>query len=670
MITASPKEPTRPNFGRVVMKNLPILTKFLIIMAISTVFCLGVAIYTSEQIRSIDTAYSGLIDEEATASIAISRANRSMQGMRATISEILAATNPETLKRTKAEFDDVRARFVGFMDTSIKALPSKNSLVDLKAEGLRVVDVVCNEIITAGMATTDAAASQRLQDKYFETCQPAIANFAAAMTQNANQIIGATEEESTQLSANSVSIVMSSMAGIVLGMGVVLALGIFLIRSSISNPIRQLASTMGVLANGNLSAVVEGTDRRDEVGDMAKAVQVFKDNGLKARDLETQAASQRDMSEAERARAVEADRQRAAEMAEATSGLAEGLQHLASGNLGFELSQPFAADFEGLRSNFNAAVGQLRNTLSSVAEATRAIDSGSRELSASANDLSKRTEQQAAALEQTAAALDEITVNVKNSSQRTEEAREMAVDANKSARQSGDVVANAVNAMQRIETSSSQISNIIGVIDEIAFQTNLLALNAGVEAARAGEAGKGFAVVAQEVRELAQRSAQAAKEIKELIRTSAGEVENGVKLVTATGDALKVIDDHVAAINGQLDAISTSAREQSVGLTEVNTAVNQMDQTTQQNAAMVEQATAASSTLANEAEKLRQLVSRFQLNSGSKGSVSAGYGAGPMAVASANHAPAPSPARKLVSKLSRAVGGGSSAAAAQSWEEF
>ncbi|KIQ01747.1 chemotaxis protein [Agrobacterium tumefaciens] len=648
------------------MKNLPILTKFLIIMAISTVFCLGVAIYTSEQIRSIDTAYSGLIDEEAAASIAISRANRSMQGMRATISEILAATNPDTLKRTKAEFDDVRARFVGFMDTSIKALPSKKSLVDLKAEGLRVVDVVCNEIITAGMATTDAAASQRLQDKYFETCQPAIASFAAAMTQNANQIIGATEEESTQLSENSASIVMSSMAGIVLGMGVVLALGIFLIRSSISNPIRQLASTMGVLANGNLSAVVEGTDRRDEVGDMAKAVQVFKDNGLKARDLETQAASQRDMSEAERARAVEADRQRAAEMAEATSGLAEGLQHLASGNLGFELSQPFAADFEGLRSNFNAAVGQLRNTLSSVAEATRAIDSGSRELSASANDLSKRTEQQAAALEQTAAALDEITVNVKNSSQRTEEAREMAVDANKSARQSGDVVANAVNAMQRIETSSSQISNIIGVIDEIAFQTNLLALNAGVEAARAGEAGKGFAVVAQEVRELAQRSAQAAKEIKELIRTSAGEVENGVKLVTATGDALKVIDDHVAAINGQLDAISTSAREQSVGLTEVNTAVNQMDQTTQQNAAMVEQATAASSTLANEAEKLRQLVSRFQLSSGSKGSVSAGYGAGPLAVASANHAPAPSPARKL----SRAVGGGSSAAAAQSWEEF
>ncbi|MCF6371387.1 methyl-accepting chemotaxis protein, partial [Rhizobium halophilum] len=220
------------------------------------------------------------------------------------------------------------------------------------------------------------------------------------------------------------------------------------------------------------------------------------------------------------------------------------------------------------------------------------IDSGSREISQSAEDLSKRTEQQAASLEETAAALDQITTNVANSSKRAEEARTVAIQANENARQSGTVVANAVDAMGKIEQSSNQISSIIGVIDDIAFQTNLLALNAGVEAARAGEAGKGFAVVAQEVRELAQRSATAAKEIKDLIRNSSVEVANGVQLVSQTGEALKTIETYIVTINQHMDAIATSSREQSVGLSEVNTAVNQMDQVTQQNAAMVEEANA------------------------------------------------------------------------------
>ncbi|RWX74343.1 methyl-accepting chemotaxis protein, partial [Neorhizobium lilium] len=238
-------------------------------------------------------------------------------------------------------------------------------------------------------------------------------------------------------------------------------------------------------------------------------------------------------------------------------------------------------------------------------------------------------------------------------------ARAVAIQANESARHSGQVVASAVGAMGKIEQSSSQISNIIGVIDDIAFQTNLLALNAGVEAARAGEAGKGFAVVAQEVRELAQRSAKAAKEIKELIRNSSVEVGSGVKLVSETGEALKTIEAYIVTINQHMDAIATSAREQSVGLSEVNTAVNQMDQVTQQNAAMVEEANAAGATLANEAARLRSLISGFQLGAG--GQVSAASrptsfakpaskpASGPR-TASSHTAPVSSPARGMVGK--------------------
>ncbi|MDO1584645.1 methyl-accepting chemotaxis protein [Rhizobium oryzicola] len=656
------------------MKNIPIIGKFLSIMALFGVFALGVTGYTALQISKIDTSYSQLLTREAAAMTAISRASRSMQNARAAISDILMARTDALNASAQSEFETAVKTFTDFMTTAMTALPERTDLGPLKQDGLRILNTTCANSIKLGLASTTPEQIAASEEVFLKECQPSFVDITPRFTTVVRDIDSAQNAQSGKLSDVSMATILDTEAGIVVGLAVIMILGFFLIRAWLVTPIRGLASTMEVLAGGNLSANVDGTDRRDEVGTMAKAVQVFKDNGLKAKALEAEAASARSMTEAERARVAEVDAKRAAEMAEATSGLAEGLKQLAGGNLGFELSRPFASDFEGLRSDFNMAVSQLRDTLSAVADATRSIDSGSRELSSSANDLSKRTEQQAASLEETAAALDEITANVSNASKRTEEARTMAMDANKSAEKSESVVADAVNAMQRIEASSSQISNIIGVIDEIAFQTNLLALNAGVEAARAGEAGKGFAVVAQEVRELAQRSAQAAKEIKDLIRTSADEVENGVRLVSATGDALKMIGGYVVSINGQLDAIATSAREQSVGLSEVNTAVNQMDQTTQQNAAMVEQATAASASLAGEADKLRQLVGRFQIGGGS----ASGYGHGGYArssapvAASSRHAAAPSPARKLVSKLARAVGvgGGSSAAATESWEEF
>ncbi|MBX5204166.1 HAMP domain-containing methyl-accepting chemotaxis protein [Rhizobium sp. NZLR1] len=401
-----------------------------------------------------------------------------------------------------------------------------------------------------------------------------------------------------------------------IGLAGLLVVGaIAFVLTGVANPVTQITASMRRLAEGDTGSNIPFAGRADEIGSMASAVEIFRQAAIANKRMEVEAEENRKQAEADRIAAQQQAESDAAErLRVATLGLAAGLRRLAAGDLAFQLDEAFAPDFEALRRDFNQSVTQLGGALKSISSSITTIDDGTREISSGAGDLSKRTEQQAASLEETAAALEEITANVANSSKRTEETRKVATEANRSAAMSAEVVSHAEEAMERIETSSRQISNIISVIDEIAFQTNLLALNAGVEAARAGEAGKGFAVVAQEVRELAQRSASAAKEIKGLILNSSKEVENGVKLVRDTGQALTTIGSFITQINQHMDAIATSAKEQSVGLSEVNIAVNQMDQTTQQNAAMVEQSTAASTSLAQEAQKLRELVGQFRLD--------------------------------------------------------
>jgi len=344
------------------------------------------------------------------------------------------------------------------------------------------------------------------------------------------------------------------------------------------------------------------------------------------------------------------------------ASLGTALSELAQGNLETTVYAEFAPEFSKLKADFNSAASQLKSTIELVKKGAGSIKLGTEEISQASDDLSRRTENQAASLEETAAAVKEITDTVNKTARGATHARETVSVAKTDAEKSGEIVRKAISAMTGIESSSKQISQIIGVIDEIAFQTNLLALNAGVEAARAGDAGRGFAVVASEVRALAQRSAEAAKEIKGLISASTGQVAQGVQLVGETGLALTRIVSQVAEINTIVTDIATSANEQAHGLEQVNTAVNEMDQVTQQNAAMVEEATAATQTLAQQTEELVRLVSRFRTGDDTVIEMSARRESSKPAARAQR-----SPAKP---KMAVGMGRNSAASSDAGWEEF
>jgi methyl-accepting chemotaxis protein len=324
---------------------------------------------------------------------------------------------------------------------------------------------------------------------------------------------------------------------------------------------------------------------------------------------ETRASAEAERVQREAAKAEEAQKVRAV-----VDRLADSLNAMAGGDLTARIDEPFPSELDRLRIDFNTALDMLSGTLAEVSESVSGISEHAVELDSSADDLSRRTEQQAASLEETSAALEQIASTVKETSDKARQVAAKSTDAQKTGTRSSAVVGDAVLAMERIESVSREISQIIGVIDEIAFQTNLLALNAGVEAARAGEAGSGFAVVAQEVRELAQRSATAAKQIKDLIGKSTAEVAGGVDLVKAAGDALSEIAGYVTEINDSIQGVATASQQEASGLHEISTAVARMDEVTQRNAAMAEETTSVVHMLTEKAGSLAKMVGRFRLH--------------------------------------------------------
>jgi methyl-accepting chemotaxis protein len=638
------------------LQNIKIRTK--VLSLIVPVCLIGIAgtLLVSNNFKSADTAYSDFISQDASAEINMAIASQRLVAVAYdAYQSFLYDGGTADQKRATEDYHASAKLLIELVDEAAVALPAEQSTINEFRSRSQAIIAITDRAVEAGSANNDEEA--KIELKQADQLVAVALTDIRTWINSYSKTIG---HKSDLLTVKTNSTILWSLAGLGLLFSIAIVLSAVVTRLEISGPIDRLRARMTSLAGGDTEAAIPGTDRSDELGPMAGSVAVFRENALERMRLERETEANRSLSETERLHREEQKAKDAADAKFAVDALATGLQSLSSGDVGYRIETPFVPSLDGLRQDFNTSLGKLQQTLQSVGENARGIDAGASEIRSAADDLSRRTEQQAASVEQTAAALEQITTTVKDSTRRAEEAGTLVSRARTGAERSGEVMRSAVDAIHEIEKSSVEINNIIGVIDEIAFQTNLLALNAGVEAARAGEAGKGFAVVAQEVRELAQRSAKAAKEIKVLIAASTSHVQTGVRLVGETGTSLQTIVGEVQEINRHVVAIVEAAREQSTGLQEINTAVNTMDQGTQQNAAMVEQSTAASHSLAKEAASLNALLAQFNLGGGQQS------GTARMVVdntRSSVNAP-----RAMGKKIANAFGSSSSHGA--SWEEF
>ncbi len=574
------------------LTNAKISTKIITVLLLFGAVSLSLGLYSNETMKQVDRDYSNLTDKKLPTAVRLARATRYAaqmvhDGYQAVAYDPASADAQSAPQREREAYKSA-------MDLFVQAKSDQPQMADDLVRLEQVLGRVhahAEQGIALGLQSRDDEANRVLDEADKE-----LTAFIAEIVKVNEGLIKEADETSNHLSASISQNAWMSIIVTLLAIVGATGLGVLIARVGITGPLAALQDMMGRLAGGETKLDVPGIDRGDEVGTMAKAVLVFRDNAVameKAAEIKARA-------DAEQKHVVE------------EVGL--GLGKLAAGDLTAEL-QGFPADYAKLQGDFNAAVGELRTAMAAIARATANIHGGSGEISAASDDLSRRTEQNAASLEETAAAMTEITATVQNSAIGAAEANKLVQATQADAQESSKVVGAAVNAMGEIEKSSQRITRIITVIEKIAFQTNLLALNASVEAAHAGEAGRAFAVVANEVRALAQRSADAAQEIGQLISTSSAQVDSGVKLVGEAGNALERIIGSVDEVSTLISQIAMAADQQSSALAQVNTAVTEMDKVTQQNAAMVEESTAAARSLADEATGLSALVGRFQTGS-------------------------------------------------------
>lgn len=643
-----------------ILANLSISKKFFsVIGLLALMMGLGTIMLLNE-LRTDTKRYNAFLENDAQAAILLTGANRNLQAMAYSAYQIM------TYDAATPEAKNANANFYSNVATFEKRVKSAMTLAPEYVEELQKHFATHEDVKKILTVAAQRAMENRNDEARVELAQAdkLITPMAAEMRTLSDRMSADLVKNGNQLKqeADKVTFMATVIAAGTIFFG--LGLAYFVAVSGVTRPLKEVTNRLKTLASGDNDTAIAGVKRRDEIGTIAKALEIFRDAALDKRRLEDDARNEQQVSEEQR---LVRERQRLADetqLREAVDALGDGLQRLAQGDLRGAIPKAFAPHLDALRHDYNGTLDRLNASIQRIHENAKAMNSGAEEIRNAADDLSRRTEKQAASVEETAAALEEITINVSDSSKRASEAGQLVLRTKKNAEHSGDIVRNAIDAMGEIQRSSNAIASIIGVIDEIAFQTNLLALNAGVEAARAGEAGKGFAVVAQEVRELAQRSAKAAKEIKTLINSSSGQVSQGVTLVSDTGTALATIVGEVNEINLLVSAIVESAREQSNALAAINTAINNIDQNTQQNAAMVEQSSAASTSLASEAASLNALVGTFRTISSSDVA-----GQPQKLQADRKHAQAPSAPEQLRRHVQSAFAG-NAALQTESWTEF
>lgn len=593
--------------------NLSLKAKSIIPLALTATMFAGVIGLSASTMSRVSERYAALTTQSGPGATAVLRANRTLAllAVDGLLIQALDCTKADAAKCAaalkSAELHEATVR--QNIEQAVSLDPARYAEFGGYKQRFEQFFTELKPVIAGGMAD-DHTTGQAMNE-----IAAKLMSFTTELTASNNKTNDRNQATATELNAASASDLwmMIGLASAAVALGGAVSLWMSVVK--VSRPLEGLGAVMRRLADGDLMAAVTGQERSDEIGAMAQTVQVFKANALKTVAVEAEIAATRMAAERERARIAAEQTAEAAQDQTAISALAQGLDALAHGNLTHQISEILAPKTQRLKDDFNLAADRLRATMVTITQAIRSTMTGASEINKAADDLSRRTEVQAASLEQTAAALNEITATVRRTAESTTDAQAAVSVAKHDAEHSSEIVRDAIGAMGEIESSAQQINQIIGVIDEIAFQTNLLALNAGVEAARAGDAGRGFAVVASEVRSLAQRSAEAAKEIKQLISKSSQQVKHGVKLVRETGDSLQRIVGHVDGFHTAITEMASSAKEQATALAEVNTAINQMDQVTQQNAAMVEQSTAASHSLTQEAVELDRLTSHFQLDS-------------------------------------------------------